>query len=82
MTVHSSCSTEACSSRRIVLNAVETTSVSKAAISDPTPVNATTHRLALVLMPAHRSFSLVWSSDPSAARNPSHRGQGAALGIN
>jgi hypothetical protein len=70
-TVHSSCSTEACSFRRIVLSAVDTTSVSRTAINDPTPVNATTQRVALLLMPAHQSLLLVWTRDPSGARNPS-----------
>ena len=42
-TVHSSCSTVAWRSSRIVLSAVDTTSVSSAAISEPIAVRITTH---------------------------------------
>jgi hypothetical protein len=49
-TVHSSCSTEAPRSSRIVLKAVDTTSVSSAAISDPMAVRATTHAVAVFFL--------------------------------
>src|SRR5262249_31191911 len=45
LTTHSSCSTDAPRSRRILLSAVETANVSSAAINEPTPVSTTTHRV-------------------------------------
>ena len=46
LTVHSSCSTDAPRSNLIVLSAVDTTRVSRAAITEPIAVNAITHAVA------------------------------------
>jgi hypothetical protein len=50
LTVHSSCSTEAPRSSRIVVREVETTRVSRAAIREPTAVRAITHPVAVLLL--------------------------------
>jgi hypothetical protein len=55
LTVHSSCSTDAPRSVRIVLSAVDTTSVSSAAINDPIAVNTTTHLVAALVLIARIS---------------------------
>jgi methylenetetrahydrofolate reductase (NADPH) len=57
LTVHSSWETEAPRSSRIRLSAVETTSVSSAAIRDPTPVSATTHLAVLFISASFGSLS-------------------------
>src|SRR5206468_11236043 len=74
LTVHSSCSTEAPRSSRIVLSAVDTTSVSRAAISDPTAVNATIQAVAALVLirSTSASFARAFANrDPVPARNPS-----------
>ena len=63
-----SCSTEAPRSSRIVLNAVDTTSVSKAAISDPMAVSTTTHLVAALVL-IRLEIALISASGELASAN-------------
>src|SRR5919197_91669 len=71
LTVHSSCASDAPRSSRIVFSALATTSVSRAAISEPMPVSATTHPVEALLVLISASIGSVSSADPREAGNPS-----------